>query len=105
MAEAFIDNPENKPFVNHLDGVKINNHVDNLEWVTHKENAQHAVDTGLMKPPSQLHNRKLTNHQVEYIRENYKYGCRKYGIRALSRKYNVSRDVIQHIIDRKTYKY
>lgn len=54
LAEAFIPNPENKRCVNHIDGNKLNNSIDNLEWATHGENNQHAYDNKLKVPSEKL---------------------------------------------------
>ncbi len=64
VAQAFIPNPDGKPEVNHLNGIKTDNRVENLEWCTRSENMRHAYTTGLNP------NAKLTNEQVIYIRDN-----------------------------------
>lgn len=76
VAELFIPNPKNLPEVNHKDGDKSNNHYSNLEWVTTKENRDHAVKIDLVAHGERNHNAKLTEQQVietlEYFNSNPK---------------------------------
>lgn len=106
VAEHFIPNPLNKETVNHIDGDKTNNIVENLEWATRKEQVQHSYDLNLKKPMSgELNgNAVLTNEEAKKIRNEYVKGSRVYGTVALGRKYNVKTSVIQDVVSNKTYK-
>jgi DNA-binding transcriptional regulator YiaG len=83
---AYIPNLLNKPFINHIDGNKLNNNVQNLEWITMSENTIHAFEQGLRK-------KKLTNDQVREIRGLFQ----KYNDPSIARRYNVSRETIRDI--------
>lgn len=101
VAEAFIPNPENKPQVNHIDGVKHNNVVTNLEWCTPRENQLHAIDMNLITHvKGENHGRvKLTEEQVIEILNNGKYDT----YTNIGKKYGVGRKTIELILKRKKW--
>lgn len=68
VAEKYIPNPNNLSQVNHKDGNKLNNNVNNLEWVSNLENRRHAVKMGLHLSGEKAINHKLDWEKVEYIR-------------------------------------
>jgi len=94
VAKAFIINHDNKIEVNHIDLNKLNNCVDNLEWVTPKENIKHAIDNGVHFTPR---NRKLSESDIEFIKSNYKPRDPVYGCRSLAKLFNVSHKSIQKV--------
>lgn len=104
VAKTFIQNPEGKPMVNHIDGCKLNSHVSNLEWVTASENQQHAYDIGLAANGEERTDTKLTNEQVAYARTVYKPYDKEFGAAALARKFGVTRDIVKCAVHGKTYK-
>lgn len=98
VADAYIENPENKPFVNHIDGCKTNNHVSNLEWCTAKENSRHAYIIGLYDTDAVRNaaraQRFLSDEDLDRIREIYIPHDRIFGARSISRQLGICHTAI-----------
>lgn len=99
VAERYIPNPDNKPQVNHKDGNHLNNNVDNLEWVTNRENSIHALRSGLMKIEEKHPMAKLRREDVFYIKSHPQYTHNE-----LAKMFGVSARTISDIRHGRTWK-
>lgn len=122
VAEAYCSNCENKEYVNHIDGNKLNNHFSNLEWCTIAENNKHARETGLWVKSSgykikylsenskqnSLANlkdkSKLTPDEVRYCRHVFKPRDKEFSATALANKFGTSVAAMAKIVKGITYK-
>jgi len=96
VASAFIHNKKNKPQVNHKNGIKTDNRVENLEWCTGKENQQHAIKNGLTNHMKKNEgNVKYSNKQCKEVILRVKSGMT---YRQAGLIYNMPYSTVAHLI-------
>lgn len=102
VAVAFVNNPENKKEVNHINGIKLKNNVENIEWCTSAENKRHAFDTGLRK---YKYNKGLKTSKVskyynvgfDNARQKWKAAIRLNGVTHHQKRFDIEEDAALHV--------
>lgn len=106
VAIHFIDNPQNKPQVNHKDCNKRNNHYSNLEWSTRNENMQHAFDNNLLRMPNRVGGKngksKIGECDVLQIIKEHKD---KIPVSEIAIRHQISKCTVWDIVARRTWKH
>jgi hypothetical protein len=97
VAKAFIPNPENKPYISHIDGNILNNCAKNLRWVDTIERSYEYCSG------SDTYNAKFTEEQIKYCRGVYKPRDKQYGCSALAEKFGVAKSTMSYVLNNKTY--
>lgn len=104
VASAFVNNPENKPLVNHRDRDRQNNKALNLEWSTNQENIVHGYDTtGFASNGSKGHRVKLNETVVREIISKHATGC--YSFLELAKEYSLHHSSVMRIVKGKSWKH
>jgi len=101
IAKAFIPNPKNLPEVNHKNGIKTDNRVVNLEWVTSSYNSIHSLKNGLQKPlrGNDHPGFKVSEERVTEIRSLFRTG--KFTQISLGNKFGIAQQTVSKIINNK----
>ena len=99
VAQKYVPNPDNKPQINHIDGNKVNNNANNLEWVTNTENRKHAINNGLHTSGEQCPWSKLTQADVNYIRSHCEIPTKE-----LAKRYCVADSTIRAVKNNRSWK-
>jgi hypothetical protein len=104
LAQTFIINTLSKKEVNHKDGNKLNNNLDNLEWVTSSENKKHAFRIGLKSTAGELSPKhKLTEWDVKIIRKMYK-NTKYWTQRKIGELFGITDGHINNIVNYKNWR-
>lgn len=105
IALAFIPNPDNLPEVDHIDNNRLNNHVSNLQWISHSDNVKKIpFEVGSQARRGENNGRaKVTEKEVISIRKLFDEN--KFNISQLSRIFNIPWTTISHIVKRETWKH
>lgn len=106
VAKTWVDNPENKPFVNHKNGDKADNRAENLEWCTTSENILHAYRTGLEKKVlgQRHHAAKMTDEQVRQFKWEW-HNDRKMTRKEYAKYFGVSEATIKDIVSGRSWSW
>lgn len=99
VAQTFIPNPFNLKQVNHINGIKTDNRVENLEWMTHQENSAHAKKLGLIANGESQGSSKLKSDNIKYILNTSVSAIE------LAKQFNVHFSTIYRIRQRQSWKH
>jgi hypothetical protein len=104
IAKAFIPNPQKLPHINHKNGVKLDNSITNLEWVTPAQNMQHARENLGFWPPNGEKSgaSKLQNEHIRIIRQLHEDGL---SLSQIGKRFDTCNQNVWHIVKRKTWKH